>query len=90
MVTMAKKNKKDAKAVKYSEQHAKKSGMLNNPIRNMVITTLVCAVLAAAFLLQPHLVQEYCGYVLGGLVCAIGLVYILIYFIRKSTDFTLF
>ncbi len=68
------------------EASAKKSGVLNNPIRNLIVTAAVCLALGLAFLAQPHFIHDYCGYVIGGLVCAIGLTYILIYFIRKPVS----
>lgn len=68
------------------EMSAKRSGVLNNPIRNLIVTAAVCLVLGAAFLAQPHFIHDYCGYVIGGLICAIGVTYILIYFIRKPVS----
>lgn len=68
------------------EQPAKKSGVLNDPIRNLIITAAVCLALGVAFLAQPHFIHDYCGYVIGGLVSAIGVTYILIYFIRKPVS----
>ncbi len=68
------------------ETTAKKSGVLNDPIRNLIVTAAVCLALGAAFLAQPHFIHDYCGYVIGGLVCAIGVTYILIYFIRKPVS----
>ena len=68
------------------EQAAKKSGVLTNPIRNLIIAAIVSAALCAAFLAQPYFMLNYCGYAIGGLVCAIGLVYVMIYFIRKPVS----
>ena len=68
------------------EQPAKKGGVLNNPIRNLTVTAVVCLLLGIAFLAQPHFIHDYCGYVIGGLVCAIGVTYVLIYFIRKPVS----
>lgn len=86
---MAKKNKekKAAAAAKTGDQtSARKSGVLTNPIRNMIITALVCIALGCAFILQPILVYTYCGYVIGGLIGFIGLVYIIIYFARRPVS----
>lgn len=65
---------------------AKKSGVLNNPVRNLIIAAVVCLVLGVAFLTEPHFIYDYCGYAVGGLVCLIGLVYIIIYFCRKPVS----
>ena len=65
------------------DQSAKKSGVLTNPIRNLIITAIVGLALGLAFLLQPNFVQDYCGLILGGLIGGIGLLYIIIYFCRK-------
>ncbi len=79
------KNKNGAKSAG-SEQAAKKSGILTSPIRNMLVTALVCAALGAAFLVQPAFVRDYCGFIIGGLICLIGLIYILMYFCRKQVS----
>lgn len=68
------------------EQSAKKSGVLTNPIRNQVITAVVCLALGAAFIAIPDFIRYYCGYVIGGLLGLIGLVYIIIYFARKPVS----
>ena len=80
------KNKNGGAKAGESEQTAKKSGILTSPIRNMLITTLVCAALGVAFLVQPQFVRDYCGFIIGGLICLIGLVYILMYFCRKQVS----
>lgn len=69
-----------------SEQAAKKSGILTSPIRNMLVTAIVCAALGVAFLVQPAFVRDYCGFVIGGLICLIGLIYIVMYFCRKQVS----
>ncbi len=68
------------------EQAARKSGVLTNPIRNLTIAAIVCVALGVVFLAQPYFMFNYCGYTIGGLLCAIGLVYVLIYFIRKPVS----
>ena len=68
------------------EQSAKKSGVLTNPIRNQIITAVVCLALGAAFIALPEFIRYYCGYVIGGLLGLIGLVYIIIYFARKPVS----
>ena len=78
-----KKNGYDPKLAKENEQSAKKSGVLTNPIRNMIVAMLVCIGLGAPFVLVPEFVRSYCGFLIGGLLCALGLVYIIIYFCRK-------
>ena len=82
---MAKKKNGEAKAAG-SEQTAKKSGILTSPIRNMLITALVCAALGVAFLVRPLFIRDYCGFVIGGLICLIGLIYIIMYFCRKQVS----
>ena len=86
---MAKKNKekKAAAAARSSDQSsAKKSGVLTNPIRNLIITALVCIALGAAFIAEPTLVYTYCGFVIGGVIGLIGLIYIIIYFARRPVS----
>ena len=68
------------------EQTAKKSGVLTNPIRNQIITALVSLGLGATFIAAPDFIRYYCGYVIGGLLGLIGLVYIIIYFVRKPVS----
>ena len=86
---MAKKPKvKKAKktALRGDQSSARKSGVLTNPIRNLIITAIVSALLGAAFIVEPTLVYTYCTYVIGGLVGLIGLVYLIIYFCRKPVS----
>ena len=64
-------------------QAAKKSGVLNDPIRNQIITAVVCLALGVTFIAAPDFIRYYCGYVIGGLLCLIGVVYIILYFARK-------
>ena len=68
------------------QSSARRSGVLTNPIRNMIITALVSAALGVAFIVKPVLVYSYCGYIIGGLVGLIGLVYIIIYFARRPVS----
>lgn len=65
---------------------AKKSGVSGAPVRNLVILAAVCLALGVAFLVQPYFIRDYCGYVIGGLLCVTGLVYGVIYFLRKAAD----
>ncbi len=67
-------------------QSAKKSGILTNPIRNLAVTAALCLILGVVFLAAPYFVRDYSGYVIGGLICAIGLVYTVIYFLRKPVS----
>lgn len=67
-------------------QSAKKSGISGNPVRNLAILAAVCLALGVAFLVQPYFIRDYCGYVVGGLLCAIGLVYVVLYFLRRTAD----
>ena len=81
------KEKKAKKAAPRGDQSsARKSGVLTNPIRNLVITAVVSALLGVAFIVEPTLVYTYCTYVIGGLVGLIGLVYLIIYFCRKPVS----
>ena len=68
------------------EQSAKKSGVLTNPIRNQTIFAVVCLALGVAFLALPDFLRYYCGYVIGSLLCVIGLTYIVIYFVRRPVS----
>ena len=67
-------------------QSAKKSGILTNPIRNLTATAVLCLILGVAFLALPYFVRDYCGYVIGGLLCVVGLLYTIIYFLRKPVS----
>ena len=64
----------------------KRSGISGDPVRNQVVLAAVCLGLGIAFLVQPEFIRDYCGFVIGGLLCAIGLVYAVIYFVRKTVD----
>ncbi len=68
------------------EQSAKKSGVLNDPIRNLIVTAVVSLGLGAAFIAFPDFIRYYCGYVIGGVLGLIGLVYIIIYFVRRPVS----
>lgn len=67
-------------------QSAKRSGILTNPIRNLIVTAILCLALGVAFLALPYFVRDFSGYVIGGLACVIGLAYIVIYFLRKPVS----
>ncbi len=79
----AKKGKAPKKNKPANPSMAKKSGLLTNPIRNLVITALVSALVGVAFILEPSLVYSYSSYFIGGILALIGIVYIIIYFVRK-------
>ena len=68
------------------EQSAKKSGVLTNPIRNQIIAGAVSLGLGISFMAAPAFIRYYCGYVIGGLLGLIGLVYIILYFARKPVS----
>ncbi len=83
----AKKAAKQSKAISPGEEtSAKKSGVLTNPIRNLILTALVFIVLGAAFIAKPIYVYTYCCYVIGGLIGLIGIVYLIIYFVRRPVS----
>lgn len=69
-----------------SASSAKKSGISSNPIRNQIILAAVCLALGVAILVQPYFIRDYCGYVIGGLLCLIGVAFIIIYALRKTVD----
>ena len=80
MVHMAKKKTNP------ESEAAKKGGVSSNPVRNQIITSVVCIALGIAFLVQPYFIRDNCGFVIGGLLCAVGLAYIVIYALRKTVD----
>ncbi|MCD7749333.1 MAG: DUF308 domain-containing protein [Oscillospiraceae bacterium] len=65
---------------------AKKTGMLTNPIRNLIITALVSILMGVAFIAEPVLVYSYSGYFIGGVLGVIGIIYIIIYFARRPVS----
>jgi hypothetical protein len=77
-----KKSKKDGKG----EKVTKKATIFGNPVRNLIVCAVVAILVGAAFLAEPKLVYNYCGYAIGGLIALVGLVYILIYFLRKPVS----
>lgn len=81
--TKTKKAKTKASA---GEGKTKKENAFGNPIRNLIITALVCIVMGVVFLVEPSLVYSYCGYVIGGLIGLVGLAYIIIYFCKKPVS----
>lgn len=94
---MSKKNKKTEEVKKTKTKKTKtkavatggktkKENAFGNPIRNLIITALVCIVMGVAFLVEPSLVYTYCGYAVGGLIGLVGLAYIIIYFCKKPVS----
>ena len=69
-----------------TDSPAKKNGVSGDPVRNQIILAVVCLALGVAFLVQPYFIRDFCGFVIGGLLCATGLAYIIIYFLRKTVD----
>lgn len=67
-------------------EKAKKESIFGSPIRNLIITALVCIVMGVAFLVESSLVYTYCGYAVGGLIGLTGIVYIAIYFFKKPVS----
>lgn len=78
--------KKAEKKEKKAQRKAGKNKVFGSPIRNLIVTALVSALLGVAFILQPTLVFTYCGYALGGIVALVGVAYIIIYFARKPVS----
>ncbi|MGM9615401.1 MAG: DUF308 domain-containing protein [Oscillospiraceae bacterium] len=94
---MSKKNKKSEEVKKTKTKKTKnkavaaggktkKESAFGNPIRNLIITALVCIVMGVAFLVKPSMVYTYCGYAVGGLIGLVGLAYIIIYFCKKPVS----
>lgn len=83
-----KKKMKKSKTVRepVPAEKAKKENVFGNPIRNLIITALVCIVMGVAFLVESSLVYTYCGYAVGGLIGLTGIVYIAIYFFKKPVS----
>ena len=83
---MAKKEKAEKKDKNSAAPKGKVSRGIANPVRNLIVTTAVSILLGLAFFLKPIEVSNYCGYGVGGLLAVVGIVYILIYFLRKPVD----
>ena len=77
-----KKVKKSKTAKNQAPKKVKKGGRISrgiaNPVRNLIITTVVSVLLGVAFLVKPYEVSQYCGYGVGGLLAAVGIAYIIL------------
>lgn len=91
----AKKAKKEKKAKAPKDKSAKKSRKekgskiskgIASPVRNLIVTTVVSVLLGVAFFLKPYEVSRYLGYGAGAILGLVGIVYILIYFLRKPVS----
>ena len=82
------KRKKSAKAKKDQNAKDKKGASrgITNPVRNLIVTAVVSVLLGVAFFLKPYEVSIYLGYGAGGILGLVGIIYILIYFIRKPVS----
>jgi hypothetical protein len=82
----AKKEKKSKKGAVKAEKVTKKATIFGNPVRNLIVCAIAAIAVGAALLAEPKLVYTYCGYAIGGLIALLGLIYILIYFLRKPVS----
>lgn len=86
------KPKKERKIPKTKKEKAPKdkggkvSRGITNPVRNLIVTAAVSVLLGVAFFVKPYEVSIYSGYGAGGILAAVGIVYILIYFLRKPVS----
>lgn len=60
--------------------------VFGSPVRNLIMTALFSILIGAAFLVKPEMVYSYSGIAIGGVIGVVGLVYILIYFIRRPVS----
>ncbi len=79
------------KTAAVQSENEKKSGgrkdtIFGSPVRNLLIIAIVSFLLGIAFMVKADLVYIYCGYVIGGLIAIVGLIYIVIYFARYPVD----
>ena len=83
-----KEKKSRAKTSKKSkkEKGSRLSKGIASPVRNLIFTTIASVLLGVAFFLKPYEVSLYLGYGAGGLLGLVGIVYILIYFLRKPVS----
>ena len=65
---------------------AKRERVFGSPVRNLIMTALVSILVGAAFIVKPEFIYSYSGIGIGGVIALAGLVYILIYFIRKPVS----
>lgn len=84
------KKSKKAKAKKEKQSKKDKGGRVSrgiaNPVRNLIVTAVVSALLGAAFFIKPYEVSLYLGYGAGGILGLVGIIYILMYFLRKPVS----
>lgn len=84
---MAKRSKKgEDMPKKNKEKGFRVSRGIANPVRNLIVTACVSLLLGLAFFLKPYEMSLYLGYGAGGLLGIVGIVYILIYFLRKPVS----
>ena len=77
-----KKREKKEKAPKQSRVQ----NVFGHPIRNLIVAAVVSILVGVAFILKPYEVSLYCGYGVGGLIAAVGIVYIILYFCHKPVS----
>lgn len=87
---MANKNKSrpgDAPANdKKGKNGSRLSRSIANPVRNLIVTTVVSFLIGLAFFIKPYEITLYLGYGVGGLLALVGIIYILIYFMRRPVS----
>lgn len=77
---------KKSKAKKNKKKESRISRGIASPVRNLIVTTVASVLLGLAFFLKPYEVSLYLGYGAGGLLGLVGIIYILIYFLRKPVS----
>lgn len=81
-----KSGKKAKKAKKEKSNGSKLAQGIGNPVRNLIFTAVVGVLLGLAFFLKPYEVSLYLGYGAGGIMALVGIIYIVLYFIRKPVS----
>ena len=85
----AKKAKKAGKApAVQAAPVTQKATVFGHPVRNLIIAALIGIVLGVLFIV-PQLqgyVYIYCCYAAGGILALVGIVYIIMYFVRKQVS----
>lgn len=76
---------KDQDAMR-KEKGSRVSRGIANPVRNLIVTTVVSILLGLAFFLKPYEMSIYLGYGAGAILGVVGIIYILIYFIRRPVN----
>ena len=66
----------------------KKAAVFGHPVRNLIVTALIGIVLGALFVVPQlqTIVYSYICYAAGGVLAVVGLVYIILYFVRKPVS----